>query len=349
MDRATFIYELLLKKGYTMTTEFEQLPWAGVGTDVAEFTNVADAMVHAGLDFTVEKAQGYVIRHDAGAASCCFDDFTGVKNEYFIRRTDNGRILGRCGKDYTPLQNTKAFGFFQPFLDDGSAVLHTVGSLNYGQRIWVLAELTGPSMYIGGLDVVKKFLLLVNSHDAKGAVIGGFTPIRFCCTNMLAALMHDKQSQMFKIRHHQGVEQAVEEMRAAMKQADASFKIVGEQFETLASFTVPCQEILDNYIKEVFKMKYPKGKEELSAQSQKKLAQIRNLCIYGDGNNRPGIKDTWWAAYNGITQYLNFEAGRKTETRLKSLWLGEGAKISGRALTIALAWCDTQKRGDTIE
>jgi len=204
----------------------------------------------------------------------------------------------------------------------------------------VLAELTGPEIYVAGIDIVKKFILLVNSHDAKGSVIVGFTPIRFCCTNMLAALMHDKKSQMFKIRHHQGIEQAVEEMRAAMKQADVGFQVVAEQFNTLAKYRFPDEGILDNYIKEVFEMKYPKGKDELSPQMQKKLETIRDMAYYGDGNSRVNVKGTWWAAYNGVTQYLNYEAGRKTDTRLQSLWLGKGAKISSRALTIALAWCE---------
>ena len=51
----------------------------------------------------------------------------------------------------------------------------------------------------------------------------------------------------------------------------------------------------------------------------------------------PGIKDTWWTAYNAVTEMLDHHAYRgKTEaeratSRLQSIWWGAAAKVKVQA------------------
>ena len=144
---------------------------------------------------------------------------------------------------------------------------------------------------------------------------------------------------MVKIRHSKNVVDNVERMREVMTQADAYFQKATLQFNILADTLGPSPIVLASYIKEVFGMKPPKDQEELSTKTQNKLDQIIDLVLHGDGNDRPNVRGTWWAAYNGVTQYLNYEASRQTETRLKSLWFGQGAKLNSYALSLALDYC----------
>lgn len=56
----------------------------------------------------------------------------------------------------------------------------------------------------------------------------------------------------------------------------------------------------------------------------------------GIGNERAGIKGTLWAAYNGITEYIDYHKKlRKSTDRTKYLLFGDGADIKERALVIA--------------
>jgi len=326
-------------------TDFTRTPWTQIGTNVSISANLTEAMAMAKLNFTVEKTPAYVIRHEPEEGHSLsslgqrVDDYVSVKNEYFIRREDTGHFLGRCGKDYTPLQNVKAFEFFQPFLDSGQAVLHTAGMLAGGEKIWVLCELQSDSddrITIGGYDEIKKFVLLVNSHNAKSAVLVGFTPIRFACTNMLSALMHDKDSQMMRIRHHKDVVKAVEEMHCHMARADVTFTNAAKGFETLAQHHYKDSKQLSEYIAQVFKIDLDK---EQSTKTKNKLDAVKLCVLDGYGNTHQQIRGTWWQAYNGVTQYLNYEYGRNADSRMNALWFGASAKVGARALEVALDYC----------
>jgi len=59
----------------------------------------------------------------------------------------------------------------------------TVGSLNGGRRVWVLATL--PEYIEVGGDPVRPYVLLMNSHDGSTAVIAATTPVRVVCQNTL--------------------------------------------------------------------------------------------------------------------------------------------------------------------
>lgn len=73
------------------------------------------------------------------------------------------------------------------------------------------------------------------------------------------------------------------------------------------------------------------------------LEQVRPLFEGGAGNDVAGVRGTWWAAYNAITEWLTHERGssqgserERAERRFDALHLGVGRKIGQRALMIAL-------------
>jgi hypothetical protein len=43
-----------------------------------------------------------------------------------------------------------------------------------------------------------------------------------------------------------------------------------------------------------------------------------------------------WAAYNAVTEYLQYERGNNVATRLDSLWFGQGATLNKKALQTAV-------------
>jgi len=312
-------------------TNFVRNPWGESGTEV-DCTSIPEAMRKANLNWKVEKSPAYMI---APTGHTGVEAHVRVEDEYFIRRKDRpSLVFGRCKKKWTPLQNVDAFAFFQPWLDSGTARIHTVGKINHGQRIWVLAEMQDDAYTITGNDRIHKFILLVNSHDAKTSVMAGLTPIRFSCTNMLNMLSRDENSQMVKIRHTATVTEQVAQLQPAMEAYDRVFKSQIGLYQKLAYSRFDLAD-LHEYIKTVFNLKPPKGQTALSSRSAGKLTKIVDMVNYGFGNDQVNIQGTWWAAYNGVTQYLNYEHGKTTNARLNALWFGANQRVSREALTLA--------------
>ena len=50
-----------------------------------------------------------------------------------------------------------------------------------------------------------------------------------------------------------------------------------------------------------------------------------------------GAEGTLWAAYNGVTEWMDHREVRQTaDQRLASAWFGESSRVKARALTVAV-------------
>lgn len=66
------------------------------------------------------------------------------------------------------------------------------------------------------------------------------------------------------------------------------------------------------------------------------IAEIIALCESGRGNTLPSVSGTFWTAYNGLAEWLTYNRGHGTDSRLNSLWFGDSANLNRRALETAL-------------
>jgi len=150
-----------------------ETPWHGLGKKIPESKklSICEAIAAAGLDWKVEK------RH-------LFTEYCGIPSHFAVCRSTDNQVLGLVGLDYTPLQNSEAFSWFQPFLDTQMATIETAGSLKSGQKVWVLAKILDSQGSLNG-DRVDHYILLSNAHDGSIPVRVGFTPIRVVCNNTL--------------------------------------------------------------------------------------------------------------------------------------------------------------------
>ncbi len=309
-----------------------EVPWHGLGRKIEGRPTTADAIVAAGLDWEVGKKP---------LVTC---DGEPVDHVATYRKTDN-KILGVVGEDWTPLQNKDAFGFFDPFLATGEAVLETAGSLRGGKRVWVLALLNAePSVIVPKAnDIVRKYILLSNSHDGSLAIRVGFTPIRVVCANTLAMSHNDGESKLLKLRHTKNVDKALAAVQDIMNTANASFEATAEQYRLLAAKGCT-DETLKKYVQLVFAPKKSAlaaaqaaatgASEEASAS--RIMPKVAELFASGRGNDVPGVRGTMWAAYNAITEYLVHDRGTDAERRLNEAWFGQGAVLNARALNVGV-------------
>jgi len=313
-----------------------ETPWHGLGIPLNNPPTIEDAIVLAGLDWTVSKHQLYYDARDDGATS-----LTKVPRHAVLRDTDNA-YLGTVGKNWTPLQNVDAFKFFQPFLDSGDASLETAGSLRKGKHVWVLAKINSDPVSIVGDDVIYKYLLLANGHDGSMAVTPGLTPIRAVCANTLAAALEGDELKAIRIVHGVNVKANTMMVRETIDLIDRQFTATAEIYQELAKRQINKSD-LELFVKKTFFSKRKlramekKYKEvgEYPSDGKRLLDNIIPLFEKGRGNDMAGVRGTWWAAYNSVTEYLAHERGRNQDIRLDSLWFGQNASTNKRALDIA--------------
>lgn len=302
-----------------------EAPWHNLGRRFITPPSLEEALVAAGLDWKVTTEPVF-----SGA---------GEQVEALLtRRSSDSSILGVVGPNYTPLQNTEAFEFFRPFLDEKAAAIETAGSLRQGKRVWVLAKINRDPLVIKGNDVVEKYVLLSNSHDGTLAVRVGFTPIRVVCNNTLSMAFNSKASQLIRIKHTKNVVDNLESVQAVMNLADAEFQATAEQYRLLTRKDINSKD-LEKYIKLVFNTtaKLVEAGGNVEALDNKRIInQIVPLFEKGRGNDMTEIKGTMWAAYNAISEYLQYDRGNDNSNRMDNMWFGDSSRLNKKALETAL-------------
>jgi phage/plasmid-like protein (TIGR03299 family) len=318
----------------------KETPWHGLGTIVQEAPTTADAIKLAGLDWRVKTVPLFITSHSSDAEVGESVNYNGpatrVGAQAVVRESD-GRVLGQhVGPTWTPLQNTEAFGWFDPLIQAGDCRLETAGSLREGERVWVLAAINTPAAVIGRNDEVKSFLLLSNSHDGSLAIRVGFTPIRVVCANTLAMAHGDSASKLLRVRHTKNVVKTLEVLRDTINVLTQEFQATAEQYRFLASKRVNPAD-LRKYMKVVLGLSDSKKAEgELTTRSKNIMAAVLENFNGGKGANLESSRGTWWGAYNAVTEYLSYTRGRNDNNRLNALWFGDAANLNRAAFTTAL-------------
>ncbi len=109
--------------------------WHGLGQTVSDYPNSAEALKHAGLDYSVEKRRLFTYDNENNVANEDTDIIISeieVPNYFATIRTDNQQVLGVVGKDYEVIQNVDAFIFFDAIIGGDGIQYETAGALGKG-------------------------------------------------------------------------------------------------------------------------------------------------------------------------------------------------------------------------
>lgn len=305
----------------------KKIPWHKLGTVLENAPTSAEAMRLAGLDW------------DVNCEAMLTTDGQIVPGHRAVRRSTDGSVLGVVGNDWTPLQNSKVFEWFDPFVQAGEASYETAGSLHKGARVWVLAKLNREPCVIvqKAGDIVDKYVLLSNGHDGIISARVGFTPVRVVCANTLR-LAHDHvSSKLMRVTHTSKIVENMKAVRQIMDMADAEFEATAEQYRALAGRSINASD-LNRYVTKVFYPNRPEPTPTENCESESRSRIVDNvtkLFESGMGNDLDGVKGTMWGAYNAVTEYLSHERGSDDAIRLNNLWYGSAAKTNQRALDVA--------------
>jgi phage/plasmid-like protein (TIGR03299 family) len=302
----------------------KKVPWHNLGKIIDQAPTIEDGIKLAGLNWEVAMQPTYL------------KDGRKLASQAVIRTSDN-TVLGEVGSKYHPLQNSKAFEFFEEFVKSGEVSLETAGSLDNGKKIWVLAQLNRSPIEVAAGDEVRKYLLLTNRHDGVASAMVGFAPIRVVCANTLAAAIGATDSALLRVRHTKGIELGLEKIKEMVNVANAQFESTGEMFKAMARHDVSTAD-LKKYVHLVF---YPQvTEEEITDRQQARLdaitTDITKLFETGYGNSMPSVQGSMWALYNGVTQYLSYNVKDNANDRMDSLWFGTNKATNARAMQMAV-------------
>lgn len=330
-------HELEVKNGKASMMYVGDVPWHGLGQKLDNPPTSAEAIKAAGLDWNVKVYPMETWIEVDGKEVC-----VPAQGRMVLRESDHKR-LSEVGPRWVPLQNEEAFAWFDPFIQSGECSFETAGSLFGGERIWVLAKLNRDPMKIVGDDVVNKYLMLSNNHSDKRSARVSLSPIRTVCANTLAATFKNKATKFLGVKHTAKIKDNLNAVRDIINTANADFEATAEQYRALTKLQVD-QDLLTKYIKLVFKDE-DEDEEAVSEVTKRQVKEddarlIQNKIIPlfegGRGAQLPGVRGTMWAAFNSITEFLNWNTGRTADARLDSLWFGQNSAVNRRALDVAL-------------
>lgn len=170
----------------------KQKAWHGLGQIITDYPTSCEAIIHAGLNYTIEKRPlfTYNSKNQYGNSEMgLIIPEIEVPDFYANVRTDTEQVLGVVGKDYNIVQNIDAFAFFDSIISGKDGILYeTAGALGNGERIFITAKLPD-YIRVGRNDCIEKYLFLTTSHDGYGSITAAFTPVRIVCANTLNAAM----------------------------------------------------------------------------------------------------------------------------------------------------------------
>lgn len=301
-----------------------ETPWHGLGNVLAGDIRLqpGQALRESGLDWEVDTRPLF---NESGRRSTHRE----------IYRKDTNEVFGVVGPKYTQFQNEAMFDWFRPWVESGEAYFHTAGSLHGGHKVWALCKINRDNIVVGGKDEIAKFILLSNSHDGKTAIRAGFTPIRVVCANTLS-MAHSKSNaanKLIRVRHTQKAEITLEKIRETMDLVDAEFNATAEQYNFLCNKQIASVADVRKYVKIVLG-KERETDEDLSTRTKNIIEDILARVDHGIGQDMfPG---TWWAAYNGVTEYLSYAQGNNADNRMRELWFGQSLNKNADALKAAV-------------
>lgn len=204
-------------------------PWHGLGTEVKSAPTSNDALVYAGLDWTVDQKDVYT------------EDGSMILGYKANTRSTDDSILGIVSDRYKVVQNEEAFQFTDDLLGEG-VTYETAGSLQGGRKVWMLAKL--PHRYIIGGDEITPYMVVMNSHDGSSGIKVAMTPIRVVCQNTLNLALNNAK-RIWTTKHTENVMSRVHEARETLMLAEAYMSELGRGIDELNKIKLSDKKVLE--------------------------------------------------------------------------------------------------------
>jgi phage/plasmid-like protein (TIGR03299 family) len=313
-------------------------PWHELGTAVEGAMTALEALQLSKQDWEAIKIQ---LEYQGKPVSA-----------WGIMRSDNGVVLGTCGEDYQPIQNTEQFNCIDVLLENtDGAHYDTAGVLGRGERVWALARIPEADINVAGQDKHEAFLLATTSHDGSLAFTLKLVHIRVVCQNTLSSAL-STNGALARVKHSKNAMMRLEAAKNYLHLVKASALSIEEKLNVLATRKMT-RESYDNVMDKLFPVtKDAKGNITNQVRRDNILSEIIQLYESNDRNAVPAVKGTAYNLLNAVTEWTDHcrnarmsanreEAGYTPGmARAESALFGNGETLKDKAMDIILM--DTQ-------
>ena len=303
-------------------------PWHGLGRLLDNPPTSEEAIREAGLDWEVEKRDVYWKSQSEEG-----DNFVEIPNRCTLVRSTDEKPLSLVSKNYSILQNSKAFEFFDPLIKQGYAEYETAGSLREGRKIWVLARIK-ESFQIGPGDEIRQYVMLCNGHDGNTGVMVQPTPIRVVCDNTLTTSL---AAGMVQTIYHRGdVAAQLDNAAELIGFTEAKFRELKQVFELLNEVKLD-SDGRNNYLNAIIPPATENAGTRMRNRVEKDRSNIEYLLDHGKSVQVSGIdRGTVWALYNCAVEYADWSMGSRSADLGNYQLFGRGAAFKRHAFDCAV-------------
>jgi len=270
-----------------------------------------------------------------------------------IVREEDKTVFGIHKAGYHMISNTDVADWFRDIVGDEKCI-EAAGTLHDGAKVWMLADISGGDDFhltANHNDTIKKYALLTSSHDGSSALQAYLTPVRVVCQNTLtAATSMAGIRDGISIKHTENSGARMEQGKQIMASLMGMYGNLDTVWNFLAEQQITTRDQAEAFIKQMLPDN-PNSKKHTRTENAR--AEALDLFENGHANNLPGIGNTWYAAYNAVTEYIDHHRGtratagpdateaQKTQSRNENRFIatttGVGAMMKQTALVHAMA------------
>lgn len=309
----------------------KEIAWHGLGQIVDDYPTSEEAIIHAGLNFEVEKKPISIT--ESGEE---------IPTHFATVRNDTSQILGVVGSKYEVVQNRTAFSFFDYLVKDSDSGIkyETAGALGNGERIFITAKMPDV-LKVGRNDEIEQYIFLTTSHDGSGSIMAAFTPVRIVCNNTLNAAMRNHSNAVY-IKHTANAESKLHEAARIISISETFGELLEDTFRNWTKL-----RITDREVKKLIRLAMAPNKEVFKAVATNNSAfefsqQFENICekvneyAFGaDTQNMETTAGTVFGAYNAITGfYQNVQDYKNPTHKVNSIMFGTAFERTKSAFDI---------------
>lgn len=316
-----------------------QRAWHGLGMEIEEGLNAAEAFRHIGLDWSTEMAPLYAV---AGEGQ---DQVRlPIEDKFAHVRSDNKQVLGLVSDGYEPIENMQLAEFADTLAGLDKAVsIETAGSLYNSKRVFALVRLPKDIEVVEG-DVLQQYVLVSNGHGGFAAFAAYPTSVRVVCANTLRWSEQD-MAKGVKFRHTGDIEQKQKAAQAALGLVTKEAEKFETQVRRLAATQWNSEQIRDYmaFMWEKMFVRIDPNDDNAAKLMERRDAYVKHWMALLDDErqNIKGIRGTAWAAYNALSTWCDHERGRfqsiaKSDARVHSNLFGTSQDNKLRAFKQAL-------------
>ncbi|MCH7651818.1 MAG: DUF932 domain-containing protein [Nitrospinae bacterium] len=255
-------------------------------------------------------------------------------------------------RPYTSSANHETFRFIKSFVEAGNAQLQTVGSLDKGRIIWVLARLN-ETFTLKGVDPVAGCLLFASRNEKRDSVQMQVTTVREVCGNTLQ--VDCKARSTFRNPFRRQFKSTLPFLSPAATQLDQDMiqkakENIGLGREAIAAFASDAERLADQKVDDptahryMFDVFQPGtagespviGEKEIEELAEKKTRMAIVAIKKAPGQDLEAARMTAWGLLNAVTYTVDHHLGNNQDSRLRLAWFGSNADIKKKAFQLAL-------------